>query len=366
MRRQVKYEKIPILGVARRCGLVINDRTREHAEIEAKCPFCGDKPRSYHLRMNADSDQFKCWLCGETGNSVSLYAKLEGITNKEAADRLLDKNDDNNVIPFPVMPQTKIAPPRPVKPLGQRHEVYSAMLDHLLLSDAHRENLRERGLSDERIEHNQYRSMPAGESSRLLLSSMLENFHDLDGIPGFYEDKRGRWTIAGASGILVPYRNCDGLIQGLQIRCDNEQERKYRWLASTNYKRGTKSGTHIHITGNLDSDTLYITEGGLKGDVASFLDDDALFVCIAGVSAIEGLIDAVSLLNPRNAIIAMDMDKLANPQVRDAVTTIARQLRRLRGVNIRVANWDARFNGIDNYYYARNTTSTMPLQFMAA
>jgi len=35
-------------------------------------------------------------------------------------------------------------------------------------------------------------------------------------------------------------------------------------------------------------------------------------------------------------------------------------------VNIRVANWDARFNGIDNYYYARNTTSTMPLQFMAA
>jgi len=195
---------------------------------------------------------------------------------------------------------------------------------------------------------------------------MLSNFHDLDGIPGFYEDKRGGWTLAGAPGILVPYRNCDGLIQGLQIRCDNEQERKYRWLASTNYNRGTKSGTHIHITGNLDSDTLYITEGGLKGDVASFLDDEALFVCIAGVSAIEGLNETVSLLNVRNIIIAMDMDKLENPQVRDAVTTMTRQLRRLRGVNISVANWDTRFNGIDDYYYARNTTTTMPLELMAA
>jgi len=169
--------------------------------------------------MNTESDRFKCWLCGEPGNSVSLHAKLEGISNREAADILLD---GSNVYRFPTIPQTKITPPRPAKSLAVRNEVYAVMLDHLLLSDAHRENLRERGLTDERIERNQYRSMPVGESSRILLSSMLSNFHDLDGIPGFYEDKRGGWTLAGAPGILVPYRNCDGLIQGLQIRCDNE------------------------------------------------------------------------------------------------------------------------------------------------
>jgi hypothetical protein len=45
---------------------------------------------------------------------------------------------------------------------------------------------------------------------------------------------------------------------------------------------------------------------------------------------------------------------------------MTRQLRRLRGVNISVANWDTRFNGIDDYYYARNTTTTMPLELMAA
>jgi len=358
-----RYEKIPILGVARRCGLVIDSRSLGRTELDAKCPFCGDKPHRHHLRMNTDSDRFKCWHCGETGNSVSLYAKLEGITNKEAAEILLE---GDNVYRFPIEPIPQAAPPRPAKPLAERNEVYSAMLNHLLLSDAHRDNLRERGLSDERIEQNEYRSMPTGESSRLFLSSMLSNFHELDGVLGFYEDKGGRWTLAGAPGLLVPYRDRDGLIQGLQIRRDDECDRKYRWLASTNFKRGTKSGTHIHITGNLDSNTLYITEGGLKGDVASYLDDEALFVCIAGVSAIEGLKDAVSSLNVSNIVIAMDMDKISNKQVRDAVTTMTRELHRLRGANICVANWDTRFNGIDDYYYARNTTSTTPLQLMAA
>ena len=363
MARQVKYERIPILEAARRCGLVINSRTLGHTEVKAKCPFCGDKPHRHHLHLNVEKDKFKCWFCGETGNSVSLYAKVERISYKEAADFLLE---GSNVYRFPTMPEPKIEPPRPAKPLAERNEVYSAMLDHLRLSDAHRENLRERGLSDERIERNQYRSIPVDWDSRRMLASMLSTFHDLDGIPGFYVDKRGCWTTAGAPGLLIPYRDRDGLIQGLQIRSDGEDTSGYCWFASTNRKNGTKSGTHLHLTGNLDSDTLYITEGGLKGDVASFLDDDALFLCIAGVSAIEGLIDTVSLLNPRNAIIAMDMDKLANIQVRDAVTTITQQLRRLRGVNVSVANWDARFKGIDDYYYARNTTSTMPLELVAA
>ena len=357
------YEKIPILAVARRCGLVIDDRTLGHTEIEAKCPFCGDKPHRHHLRMNAGNDKFKCWLCGETGNSVSLYAKVEGISNKEAVNRLLD---GSNVYRFPSVPQTQITQPRPALPLEQRNEVYTSMLNHLILNDTHRSNLRERGFSDDRIQRNQYRSMPSDENSRLLLSSILSSFHELDGIPGFYEDRQGRWTIAGAPGLLVPYRNHDGLIQGLQIRLNSAEKRKYRWFASTNYLRGTKSGAPIHITGNLQSKTAYITEGGLKGDVASYFDDEALFLCIAGVSATESLVDTVSELNVRNVIIAMDMDKLSNKQVRNAVTTMTRELRRMKNIKIDIANWDARFNGIDDYYYARNTIPTMPLQLTAA
>ena len=46
-------------------------------------------------------------------------------------------------------------------PLAERHAAYTEMLSLLTLSDAHRQNLRERGLSDQRIEENGYKSMPS-------------------------------------------------------------------------------------------------------------------------------------------------------------------------------------------------------------
>ena len=71
------YQEFPILNVARRCGLVLNDRTLEWEEVEASCPFCGDHgPGKHHLFLNTTRNIFRCVLCGEKGNSVSLYDNL--------------------------------------------------------------------------------------------------------------------------------------------------------------------------------------------------------------------------------------------------------------------------------------------------
>lgn len=79
------YDKIPIVDTARRCGLVLDSRTLRRKEVEASCPFCGDHgPGKYHLSLNTDTDQYRCNLCGAHGNSVSLYARIKGICNKEA------------------------------------------------------------------------------------------------------------------------------------------------------------------------------------------------------------------------------------------------------------------------------------------
>ena len=78
------YQEFPILNVARRCGLVLNDRTLEWEEVEASCPFCGDHgPGKHHLFLNTTRNIFRCVLCGEKGNSVSLYAKMEGVSNRQ-------------------------------------------------------------------------------------------------------------------------------------------------------------------------------------------------------------------------------------------------------------------------------------------
>ena len=186
--------------------------------------------------------------------------------------------------------------------------MYSEMLDYLTLLPKHRENLLERGLSEARIEQNQYRSMPETDRGRRLLASLLRaGGHDLLGLPGF-RTYYGEWALSGPNGFLIPVRDKNGLIQGLKIRLDQEEqpERKYRWLSSRNMPGGTRSYSWVHITGDTSSKRAFLTEGPLKGDVASFLAGDALFVCIGGVNALGGLTAALRSLDVREVVEAMD------------------------------------------------------------
>lgn len=146
-------------------------------------------------------------------------------------------------------------------------------------------------------------------------------------------------------------------IQGLQVRLDDEKnpERKYRWLASRGRPHGVRCPAWIHVTGNPSATTAYLTEGGLKGDVASFLDDDALFLCFAGVTAVKHLEDTLRQMEQiQEVVITLDMDKLMNWRVQNALTKIIALVRSIRGIKIRVMNWNMTFKGIDDFYLARN------------
>ena len=341
------FQKIPIVDTARRCALVLDSRTLRHREVEASCPFCGDRgPGKHHLYLNTDKDQYHCVLCGAYGNSLTLYARTHNLSNKEA---YLELTAGGNVYPFPQQPVSPNTEQQP-RPLAERHEVYTDMLSLLSLSDAHRANLRERGLSDERIERNQYRTMPKTEKSRRLLAALLRRCgHDLDGIPGF-RTYYGDWTVCGPEGFLIPVRNKDGLIQGLKIRKDDESDKKYRWLSSRDMPHGTRSYSWVHVTGNIHSKRAYLTEGPLKGDVASYLSDDSLFVCLGGVSAIGNLKEVLTDLGVTEVIEAMDMDMMTNPQVRNAVLHTRSVAQSLPGIRYRKYTWNPAYKGIDDYY----------------
>lgn len=102
-RSGVPYQEFPILNVARRCGLGPGMTARwEWEEVEASCPFCGDHgPGKHHLFLNTTRNIFRCVLCGEKGNSVSLYAKMEGISNRQAFQAL---SEDSVLYRFPQQP----------------------------------------------------------------------------------------------------------------------------------------------------------------------------------------------------------------------------------------------------------------------
>lgn len=346
------YKKIPIVDTAHRCGLVLNPRTLNRGEVEASCPFCGDHGAGkYHLFLNTSTDQYRCVLCGAQGNSVTLYALVMGLSNREAFQEL---EEGGNVYPMPKQPDSQYTEAAPRK-LSERSEVYSTMLDLLTLSDRHRENLIGRGLSEERIEQNQYRSMPETEKGRRILADLLRSCGcNLSGIPGF-RTRYGEWTLAGPSGFLIPVRNKEGLIQGLKIRLDDEADpgRKYRWLSSRDMPNGTRSYSWIHVTGNTANKRAYLTEGPLKGDVASFLDNDALFVCIGGVNAIHGLKETVLDLGVTELVEAMDMDQTTNPHVRNAILAICKEVGHLSNIKYSKYVWSPVYKGVDDYYHAR-------------
>ena len=327
-----QYEKIPIVDAARRCGIALDSRTLRHREVEATCPFCHDHgPGKYHLSLNTATDQYRCHLCGAHGNSVTLYARLMGVTNREAYQAL---KQEGKVYPMSRREASPSDAERQPLPLEQRHEAYTAMLDHLTLLDKHRENLLERGLSEERIQANQYRSMPETEAGRRLLAALLRSCgHELLGLPGF-RTYYGDWTITGPKGFLIPVRNKNGLIQGMKIRLDDADKpnRKYRWLSSRDLPNGTRSYSYIHVTGDTTQKRAFLTEGPLKGDVASYLAHDALFVCVGGVNAIRGLKKTLMGLGVSRVVEAMDMDQMTNPDVRNAVLAMRREVQAIKGL----------------------------------
>lgn len=346
------YDKIPIVDAARRCGLVLDSRTLRRREVEASCPFCGDHGRGkYHLSLNTNTDQYRCNLCGAHGNSVSLYARLNGVSNKEAHRELAK---EGKIYPMPKQPAPQNSERQPVS-LEQRHAAYSDMLEHLKLLDKHGENLLERGLSEERIRKNGYRSMPETERGRRLLADLLRSHgHELRGLPGF-RTYYGEWTMSGPNGFLIPVRNKEGLIQGLKIRLDDEDDpdRKYRWLSSRNMPNGTRSYSWVHVTGDTTKKRAFLTEGPLKGDVASYLANDELFICIGGVNALGGLADTIRDLGVREIVEAMDMDQMVNKNVRNAVRAIRREVKSIPGIRYSKYTWNPAYKGVDDYLLSR-------------
>lgn len=350
-----QYDKIPIVETARRCGLVLDSRTLRRTEVEASCPFCHDHgPGKYHLSLNTDTDQYRCNLCGAHGNSVSLYARLKGISNKAA---YLELVRGTKVYPLPQAPAPQRKERQPVS-LEQRHAAYTDMLEHLTLLDRHGENLLGRGLSEDRIRENGYRSMPETERGRQLLTDLLRSHgHDLHGVPGF-RTYYGEWTLSGPSGFLIPVRNKDGLIQGLKIRLDeaDHPNRKYRWLSSRNLPNGTRSYSWVHVTGDRTRKRAFLTEGPLKGDVASFLAKDALFICIGGVNALHGLTDTIRELGVHEVVEAMDMDQMTNSNVRNAILAMRKEVQKIPGIRYAKYTWNPAYKGVDDYLLSRTAT----------
>ena len=99
-----------------------------------------------------------------------------------------------------------------------------------------------------------------------------------------------------------------------------------------------------------------LTEGPLKGDIASYFANDALFVCLGGVNAHKGLRETLLSLGVTEVMEAMDMDQMTNPNVRKAVLTMRKEVQKIPGIRYSKYTWNPAYKGVDDYLLSRAAT----------
>jgi hypothetical protein len=222
--------------------------------------------------------------------------------------------------------------------------VYQAVLGLLRLSQAHREQLRRRGLGDTEIDRRGYRTLPAQGRHRVC-QALAERWpaDTLLSVPGVVtreRDGRRYLTISGPAGLLVPIRDPDGRIAGLLVRPDDPGlGGKYRWLSSAR-DGGPGPGAPAHVPLGVTGlcHCIRLTEGAVKADVAYALSGLPTIGC-SGLGW-QAALPALRELGVRAVRLAYDMDAIDKPPVARALAAAAEGLA-AEGLAVEMERWDA-------------------------
>lgn len=229
-------------------------------------------------------------------------------------------------------------------------------MNNLQLTAMHRESLLGRGLNSAQIESAGYRTTPAVRAQKIA-SSLLNCGCRLEGVPGFYINKKtGQWELdIRGSGIMLPDRNIHGEIEAIQIRLDKKFKSKFNNLTSTGQYFGATAACCPHFVGFAPGmDTVYVTEGVMKSDIAYYLSKDfgkeRAFVGITGVantSQVKRALTELSDVGVHRIVLAFDSDSEFNPNVAKALVN-AENLATEAGFDVVPLCWDPHYKGIDD------------------
>jgi len=317
------------------------------------CPCCdGNKKHNGHLNINLVKDVFRCPRCGFSGGVLDLYSRFSNTNREHARDAIASRiltggQNGGNVAECnpPVINEN------PIANIATRDATYKAFLDMLSLASDHKQNLLNRGLSDYDITERGYRTAPV-VGWKAIARKLLNEGYYLAGIPGFYRDDDEQWTLVETKrGILIPVRDIQGHIQGLQVRRDYIKRRKFRWVSSRERHDGCGIDGCTHFAG-APCEEILLVEGPMKADIIYHL-TGLTSLAVPGVNSLTKLRSTLSILieyGLKRVMTCFDMDMLKNPYVQNGFTSMLWMLENL-GLEYGTYLWDPHYNGLDDYVF---------------
>ena len=355
-----------------------NNKMSGKGEVEVFCPICPGKKIEVNLAKNGSWHCFRnCATCpgecgGRTLNLVRLFFDCASIS--EARKLLLNHvnggdESEKKRIEFCKSTQIREKDLFEIASEEKRDAAYRSFLSHLTLSQVHRKNLHDRGISARQVREIGFKSLPQN-GLNALAKKITDEGIDLQGVPGFYTDDKGPHINLYGSGFFIPYVNPNGLITGLQIRHDVEitdnmtedefaaaKSRRYRWFTSSNKDGGT-GAKNIPFYGIVDKEKpvpkiVYATEGGLKA-LAAYSLSGAWFTAIPGVNCFTAwrqLLEYYKRAGVKTVVDAFDADRSTNPQVAANIQTLY-EIASEYGYEMRRYDWGTEEKGVDDHLLA--------------
>jgi P4 family phage/plasmid primase-like protien len=314
------------------------------------CPKCGGEDR-----FNLDRDGSGSIFCNQcqprgTGSGIDAIMWLNSWDFPRAKHEI----------------DTYLNPPQPITDdvRALRHATYTKLATVFPLSDKHTRDLDKRGLPEVEIQHRGYWSAPGQAHLKLMANfDSLGKVEIAKSVPGVMPG--GSLTLAARDALMIPVRNADGEIVGLQYRPDkraNPKSPKYLWLSSKD--QGVSPGSPCHFAlapadRECQPGTIRLTEGPLKADIATAL-SGVRTLAIAGVNNWKVGVAAVQSLNPSQVWLAFDSDALTNTAVARATVDSFDALT-ASGLQVHFEAWDGDHKGIDDALAAGVETNVLSL-----
>lgn len=321
------FEKLDTVSVDAVVGQYVQLR-QQGRHLMGYCPF----HQGSHLGsfiVTPDNGLWKCFACGDGygGNGINFVSKYKGINYLDAAfdiakdhglisfdeyEKFANQNYSDNYIRELTERQErkhKKNSPNQVKANAQIiHNVYLCIKENSVLSPDHKETLiNERKLSPERIKED-YFTFPIRSKEKIIkkIQEQYPEYSDaiLSTVPGFFIKKStGKLSYSGYKGLGILIRDCNGMIQAIQIRKDTkkEEESRYTWFSSSfaSYKPeefigGCGSGSPKDVLfPNVDKKhILCITEGRFKSE--KLIESGNTSISVQGVTSWKGIEKSIS------------------------------------------------------------------------